>query len=437
MTQKNKILFLAAAAVVLFLGFYRNQWNIVLPGKFKNFQYSDQSLVMGRLAETQQRGIFSNGGLLGLGDADVYGKGDEGGGDNQALYDHQYEAYFKNLPFEQFEAYGSQTGMQAMFFGALDTLSPLTPVENMRVYRIIAALSFALLLTYLLSWFLNEFGWGAALLLFAGSVVTPAFTLFGRNLFYVTAFLFLPLAAHTYYLSRRAANAPPREILLVAFFSVLAKILFNGFDFILPSILMLGVPYVYYALRDQWTLRKFTQAVLFIFMGTAAAVLLSLLILWAQLWVYNQDPAQAAQYIINTFNRRTLGNPEQYPAYALSLQANVWDVLKMYFERGGVIAQTRIRFMDVFAVYGALTAIYIAARALKKDARDSARANALLIATWVSMLSPLVWFIIFKGQAFMHPHTNFLSWYMPFMIYGYAMRGYILQNLLFRNSSLS
>jgi len=369
-----------------------------------------------------------------LGDGEIYGK-NEAGEDNQAFYDHQYEAYFKGMAFEKFEAYGSQTGMQAMLFGALDALSPLAPVENMRIFRILAALSFAALLTYLLAWFLNEFGWGAALFLFAGSVATPAFVLFGRNLFYFTAFLFLPLAAHTYYLSRRAANAP-HEILLVAFFSVLAKILFNGFDFILPSILMLGIPYVYYARRDQWTLRKFTQTVIVLTAGTAAAVAVSLLILWAQLWIYHHDPAQAAQYIINTFNRRTLGNPEQYPAYALSLEANVWDVLKMYFERGGVIAQTRIRFMDVFAAYGALTLIYILARAFQKNAPSAARANALIGATWASMLAPLIWFAIFKGQAFMHPHTNFLSWYMPFMIYGYAMCGCILQNLLFQKSTL-
>jgi hypothetical protein len=155
-SQFSSILFFFVATTVLFLGFYRNQWSVVTLAKFNNFQFDDQSLVMGRLVESRQNGIFSHGGLLGRGDFNLY-RADDGTYNYQKIYERQYDAYLKKQTFSEYGRYGSQSGMQAMFFGALDKLSPFTPVENMRIYRVITSLTFALVIGYLLFWFLTEF----------------------------------------------------------------------------------------------------------------------------------------------------------------------------------------------------------------------------------------------------------------------------------------
>ena len=52
---------------------------------------------------------------------------------------------------------------------------------------------------------------------------------------------------------------------------------------------------------------------------------------------------------------------------------------------------------------------------------------SLIAATWVSALSPVSWFVLFKGQAFVHTHTNYLAWHMPFTLFGYAMCAWLVR----------
>ena len=59
-------LFLFSSAL-LFLGFYRNQWNVMREKKFKEFQTDSESLVIARMVESRQNGLGSENGLLGLG----------------------------------------------------------------------------------------------------------------------------------------------------------------------------------------------------------------------------------------------------------------------------------------------------------------------------------------------------------------------------------
>jgi hypothetical protein len=193
---------------------------------------------------------------------------------------------------------------------------------------------------------------------------------------------------------------------------------------------MLGAPYVYFAMRDRWDLRKFIQTGMALAAGVTAAVGVSLFVLSLQLWAVLGDLSKAVAYIASTFSRRTMGDPNLYPEYAASLRASVWEVLKIYFQRKLAVGQTDLRFMDVIFIFLIFTGIYFLAEKLRKGlAVNSHKTHALIAATWASIFSPLLWYIIFKGQSYVHTHTNFLSWYMPFFIYGFAQCGNILENL--------
>jgi hypothetical protein len=426
------ILFFLFTTAILFLSFYRNQWKIVLPGKFRVFQYDDQSLVMSRLAESRNNGLLSYGGLLGRGDDEQYHANGQDP-DFEGWYDHQYEAYLKGLKFNTYNIYGSQSGGQALFFGILDKFSPFSPAGNLRNYRVITSLSFAIVLSLLLLWFLNEFGWLAAIFAFITTLVSPWFTVFGRNLFYFPTFFYIPLVAVTYYLHTHSANIDQVKYkfgILVSV-TVLLKCLFNGFDFILPSIMMIGAPLVYFAVRDKWEMRKFIQIGIVIAVSVAIAILVALLVLSVQIWAAIGDFPRGVEYLLDTFSRRTLGDPNRFPEYAASLQASTWDVLQIYFQGDTVIAWIGLRFMDLIFIVAAFTGIYVLFKKLRKGTyANSDKSNAFVIATWASILSPLLWFIIFKGQSYVHTRTNFLAWYMPFTLYGFALCGYVLQNLI-------
>lgn len=298
----------------------------------------------------------------------------------------------------------------------------------MRIYHVITSLSFAIIISLLLLWFFIEFGWTTALIALAGAIASPWLTVFGRNLFYFPAFFYIPIVAATYYLHRYSTRIEqvPLKFGVVIFATMLLKCFFNGFDFILPSILMIGTPYVYFAIRDKWSISKFIKIGTVIAIGVTAAILTVLLILSFQIWSILGNYSNAVAYILNRFDERTVG----YLPNAVAAQVNVWEVLSIYFRRKLAVGQTNLRFIDLISIFGIITAIYFLVEKLRKGLTTNLpKLHALMIATWASIFSPLLWYIIFKGQAYVHPHTNFLAWYMPFVIYGFAMCGYILENL--------
>lgn len=427
--KKNSIysiLFFFISVILLFLGFYRNQWQVVLRGKFRNFQLDSQSLVMGRLVESRQNGVFSHGGLLGRGDVDPFYINEEG-------YTYQYDAYLKlQQSFEYYDLYKSQSGFQGILFSILDKLSPNTPHENLRVYRVFVSLSLAVLLGVLLVWFLQELGFVAAVFALITTIASPWLTLFGRNLFYFIAFLYLPIVALTCYLHLYSKNNQIKNAWfgLVVFITVCLKCLFNGYDFILPAIASNIMPFTYFAFREGWQIHEFIKKGIVITMSTALAITVSLAVLTTQISIATGNFSESFTYISDTFNRRTLGDPEKYPEYAVSLEAKAWDVVVIYLNGDSAIAQANIKFIDLILMFAILTGIYFAFEKrlnISQDMRTKVRAFA--IATWISILSPLLWFIIFKGQSYVHTHTNFLSWYLPFTICGFALCGVIIQNL--------
>src|SRR5262245_39451579 len=104
-SRTGRIILFFLAFSLLFLGFYRNQWNMARPKKFSVFQKDVEAYVIARMVISRQSGVFSNGGLLGWGDvnpADV----------NEADYQHQYDTYFDDLSFKSYWAKESHPGFQ-------------------------------------------------------------------------------------------------------------------------------------------------------------------------------------------------------------------------------------------------------------------------------------------------------------------------------------
>jgi hypothetical protein len=429
--QKLLILFFLVSTSILFLGFYRNQWGAATKGKFRNFQTDDQALVMGRLVETRKNGILSHSGFLGIGDADLFIT-NPGDYDEDSMYEYQYDSYLKGKTFKSnYSIYPSQIGVQGLFFSILDVISPFPPPENLRLYRIITSLSFAIVLSLILKWFFAEFGWITAIFALIGCVTSPWLTVFGRNLFYYPSFFFLPIIAAIYYLGKFPIENEKtlRKFGFLIFASVFLKGLFNGFDFIVPSILMIGAPHLYFAIRDQWGTKKFINVGISISIASTAAIFMILVILSIQIWSSSANYSEAIGYIANRLNERTIGTISG----AVGTDGTIKDVLVIYFFDKVAFKESPVRFVDLINVFAGLTALYVALKVLmEKSIRIPRQMLALIITTWASILSPLIWYIVFRGQAYVHTHTNFLAWYMPFVIFGFALCGYFVESLVYR-----
>ncbi len=419
-------LFLTATVVVLFLGLYRNQWSVVREKRFREFQLDSESLVIARMVESRQHGIFSQNALLGWGDADPTDL-------NQADYDHQYDTFLSGGRFGTYSLYKSATGAQALLFSGLNRISPSAPASDLRNFRVLVALLLAFVLAAFIAWALYEFGWATAGFLVVTTVVSQWITLFGRNLFYFIWASYLPLALTTGYLAWRSwrGGRLSHGLAAVVFGGVLFKCLTNGYDFIIPALAMPVIPFVYYAARDSWSRNLLAKTALGLFAGIAAAVGVSLVVLALQLQLSEGSFVGGLTSIFNTFGRRTYANPELFPAYAESLRANPWAVVWTYISEDSAIAILGVRFLDLILIAAGITLLYLVLERLKPEVISHvSKSRALITATWFSLLFPLAWFFLFKGQAYVHTHTNYLAWHMPFALYAYALCAWLLERLL-------
>jgi hypothetical protein len=424
--------FFILSAILLFLGFDRNQWRLAPAENFSGFQQDSESLILGRLVESRQNGLFSYGALLGWGDAaspETISAGD---------YDHQYDVYISDGQFDSYLVYKSQSGMQGLFFGALDSVSPFSSARNLRLFRALTALLSALAISALITWFLLEFGWLTALTVLASTLVSMWITFYGRNLFYELWTYFLPMVAVLFLLRRESQRLASKEraLNLAIFGLIFFKGLFTGYDFLLPPLGMIATALIFYALKDRWTFSKAARR-LFLAAGfSILGVFLSFLMVAAQVGAVTGHFSDGLLHLANTIGRRTVGetlDPAQSGVFASGGAAGLGSVLSVLMSKSAIMVGIKYSHLIwFFAGASILCAILLWA----KKGESASVGYALLATTWISILSPLSWVAAFKAHAFFHTHTTSIIWHMPFAIFGYAVLGYCLSLLIGRRDRL-
>jgi hypothetical protein len=410
----------------LFIGFYRNQWRVVDQAWFQNFQRDTESQILGRLVKSRQDGIFSSGGLTGMG--------------NGSSIEAQYIAYFKNEPFNSFQPYLSQIGFQGMLFSMIDKVSPLDSGNNFRVFRGMTSLLSAIAFSAIILWFYNQFGLFTAVVAFLTTLFSQWLTLFSRNLWWSTWAFYLPMIICMYILAFEERNGKFSDLVLTGLVSlgVFSKCLFNGYEYITTTLVMLAVPLAYYAIRNRWSIWEFLKRVVLVQFGSVLSILTSMAILAYQLSFIEGSFSEGVKYILYTFGKRSYGDPAIYPELVQeSLKADVFPVVMQYFD--GVVINLNnlirtphewlsdlfeIRFDELFYLFLAFTLMaLLSIRSLQKTSLAREKTLALIGATWFAILAPLSWFTIFKSHSYIHTHMNYITWHMPFTLFGFALIG--------------
>jgi len=417
---------LALACILLFLGFYRDQWQMARPKKFSSFQKDVEAYVIGRLVLSREQGIFSNGGLLGWGDVDGTKMNDIGDKD----YQHQYDTYLNGLSFNSYLAKESHPGFQGIFFSALDRISPMASGFNLRLFRILASGLFAVILAGVILWFSWELGWLPAIFVLISILISQWMTLFGRNLFFVSGLFYLPMLLLLFRLFREETGNPLSQgnIFWLVFSTILLKCLFNGYDFILPTLCMAASPLVYYGVKDKWDRHTFITRFLNTVLASLAAIIASLVVLSIQNMFASGSFSQGIGYILETVSRRTLVNdPNLASIYVEAKNASTWSILKIYLSES-YFDRLQVPYYAIIILFAIVSAAQVWLEKIK--AFSSTKGIALVAATWFSLLGPLSWYIIFKSVAYFHTHMNYLPWHMPFTLFGFGLCGFFVQSLI-------
>jgi len=423
--------------VVLFLGF-SNVWTAVGKEVFQGQLRHSDARVVARLVRSRQSGLLSEGGFLG------YGKTVDVSLSPERLFALQYQAYVNQDSFSSYYPYMSQNAGQGFFFAVLDRILALPSDVKLRLFSALTALLSSAAIAAITLWFARELGVTAGLFVLGSVIFSQWLTVFGHSLFWSLWAFYLPMLAMTFSLERSKGGGLPGLSVLV-FLSVLLKCLFNGYEFITTTLVMMLVPLVYYTFAAGWGGRTALKLGLVAAASAGAAVLASAVLLCLQFSVADGGFDDGVRHILYCLAKRTYGNPAAFLGdNAAGLRAGLIPVLLqyitgIYFDGRSFLnaPDTRaawlllnVRYLHlVVAALAASVFVYVAGRRTGPGGLRR-KESALLPATWFSLLAPLSWFVVFKAHAALHLHLDFIVWQMPFTLYAAALCGVAARTLI-------
>ena len=432
----KKLSICVVSTLLIFLGFYWNSWRVAEHQWFERHQRDSESLIIGRMVESRQAGIFSVGGVLGIGvevDSELIRI-------SPTQINDQYSAYLNNRSFDGYAPYMSQIGGQGMLFSLFDIHMPFSPQIKLQLLYVLTALLSSIALTAIINWFYDEFGWQVMIFVVGSVVVSQWLTVFGRNLYWGLWAYYLPMIVVIYFLKRHRSSSTPQFIRfgILIFISFSIKCFINGYEYITTTLVMMMVPLVYYAILEKWNWKQCLKWVFAAVLGSGAAIFLSLTLLCIQIGSVKGGLMEGIGYVIYTLGKRTHGNAESYPSgYTPSLDASTVGVVKAYISGvffdinnylshpnsfvSNFLLKIRYYYLIVFFIVMSFFLFLCSKEPVMAERRQ--HDIALIWTTWFSIIAPLSWYIIFKAHSHNHFHMNFLLWQMPFTLFGFAVIG--------------
>jgi hypothetical protein len=446
--KKKQTIFYIVCFTLLFLSFYTNVFKIIPDYRYQEYETFVEALVVGKMAKADKDGVFAASGFTGVNYdkalvADSVLQGDQIG--DLLIRDHiitqfklqQLDYYTgKEKTPDDYCVYVSHSGGNAIFWYGIQSILPFSNDVNYQILRFINCLLLSLCFMLFIGWIYRNFGFSAAIATFILTFFTSLLVLFGGNGLWWTLWNFYaPFLTMLLLLEKRhtaPAKVPVKKILIFLFLAVVVKLFFSGLEFISTAMLAIFVPIVYYAIVEKWKVFDFIKLSVLSGLVAGVAIVMQFGALIVQLRYLLGSYNQATEYLYNAFLRRSSfksglsGADADSGRFADSDSLSfLWNnVIKDYlrgnaFEWGFVHMPFNIFYAVIF---GIIIAFCIFIFFLGKQIKY----KAFVITTFVSVVCPLSWYIIFKEHSFWHPQIDFIVWYMPFLLFGYASIGMAL-----------
>lgn len=446
---KKGFIFLAISFILLFLNFYLNCFQIVEDKTYKEYETFVEALVLGKMAKAEKDGLSSYAGFPGVNYdkhliKDSLTLAERNNIEDLYVRDNiitqfkldQIKYYLnKEETPEDYCVYVSHSGGQITFYYLIQKVLPFDKNTKYQILRLINCVLLSLTFIVLVSWIYRNFGFVSSLISFILIFTSSWLILFGGNgLWWSLWSFFVPFITMLLLLEKRH-NKPNsvsnKKIFIWLFFTFIVKLTFSGLEFITTSLLTPFIPIVYYYWLEK---RSFKEFFIFSFQSgltLATTVIIQFAVLIFQLKNLLGTYTLAYQYILNAFVRRSSFNNginahDQGDRFADSDSFSfLWNnVIKDYL-RGDVYywGFSTSGFQFFFAYLIGIMLFFAAIVVLFTYKSKERKYNSLLISTALSVICPLSWFIIFKEHAFWHPQIDYIIWYMPFLLLGFAIIG--------------
>lgn len=423
-----------AASACLAAGFRSNAWGLADQRQFERQNFNMEAHVVGRLVKSRQDGMLSAGGLLGIGNED--------GGPidwwNVPAVE-QFDVYLGGGEFATYEAYASHPGGQGILFSALDRLMGAQPAFTLDVFRSITAILGGLAVGLIVTWFFLQLGPVPAGVVFLAALASSWLTVLGGKMFWALWAFYVPMLVAMFYLrgTQRVDRGALLRLGVLLCAAMFVKTLFTGFEYFTTTAVMATVPVVFYAVWHEWTAGERRAALLVAVGALGVALALGLVVLLTQIGAARGSASAGVEHVLDALRKRTYADPADYAH--MGHDVPVVDVLLIYVQGvwldlnafirapNDVVAWYlfRVQFAHLIIGFGLASVLLLWLSRRESDV-EARHATALVAATWVSLLAPLSWFILFKAHSAVHVGMNQMAWHMPFVLFGFAVIGLLV-----------
>jgi hypothetical protein len=409
----KRIIVYVTGLTVLTLGFTDNVWNVSDSHTFEHFAAQTESFIVGRLARSEQDGPFSDGGLTGR-ETDVP--------EGKNAFTYQYEIYYNDIPIKRYLPYESNSAIQGVVLSVLDRFLGFPPATRLKIYRLIAAIVSACVLSSFLLWVLDVFGLVSALLSLLLMALSPWLTIAGGHLYWIFGTIYLPFLVplvllHREYWGRRLST---RTWFIGVALAIFLKCLITGYEFISATLVMMTMPVFFYALWHRWSPRLFVQRLVTASLSGLVGTIACALVLTTQIAKVEGSMQKGWEHIEERLLLRT------YPPGEVSGQQTIpqrisdtndvplTTVIETYLQADALSAPMGNGHYSLS--FGILLLGFAGISAVVFVTSRNPALIALATTTWISIMAPLSWFIIFKSHSVLHPFLDPLVWYMPMFL---------------------
>ncbi len=421
----RKYIFLSVTFVALLLSFYSNFFHLIPQKSFAEFDIYNKGFVYGRIMNSEERGIFSDGCFSGI-RYDTLKIHEEGKMNIDTIFFlatqrilSQKDMYLNKIEREpDFGPYYTQIGTMASVYSIINITLPGSPESKVNIYNFINALFNALVFTVFFWWISREFGIITSFVTLLFLLTSSYFIGFSGDIWWVAGSFYLPIFGLFVMMQMKL---PEKKILINLFILFMIKAILTGFEFITCTFLSIFIPITYYYYYNRKTFKEF-----FTFSVKAGAVCCLALIILACLLViqhksYHGTFTAGLDWLHNAFIRRS-GSEKDSEGILLNM-GYIWGYYSWYcnaFDLSGLTSAIRIPFTIVITtVYINLFVLF----RLTRKAIDKRRYTALILATVLSYIPSISWYIIFRDHAWKHLKIDAICWYFPFLLLGFISIG--------------
>ena len=428
----KQILLFLTSFFLLFFSFQFNTFSSADQNWFEKHQFDSEALVIGRLVKSREDGIFSKEGRLGR----YYGL--EG-----KINEIQTKLYLKEITGGNFGAYGSQLGLQGIFFSLVDKLLErydLIKLENrIDFFHAISSALQALILSIIIFIIYFEIGFVPAVVVLVSMMFSQWLVVFGKNLYWVMGLMFIPMVVVWVFhkLEERTNRFNMKMLLFLVVLSIFLKSA-TGYEYISAILISMVTPIIYFSIKNNWQLKTFFKRLFLL----GIAGVLGLIIAFST-HTYQSSIASKStfkQALVSQMNHATsrMHTKEDTfgkKSWARAARASSFEVLDKYWDSKLInfnsLAEWKyfktVNIYDLIYIFLIFSAIgLISSQYSKNIERNRKKIVALTIVTWFSFLAPISWFILAKVHSYVHGHMNHVLWHIPFTIFGFSLVGYVI-----------